>query len=292
MPKYGDIWSFYLDTNIYNFLVQDPRGPAALQDLLTAKQNRRGYAYASLYNIMELAATYQGNSTLAVQLLTVLRRLAYRRGLNDTPEILRAEVRHLRDHSVQMELIKPRDSEYTRRYFQTLDDLIDRPSQNTTLYREMYDDVRRRKRQTLDNSREARRQFAAMIGSDPLPFAPNIQAYFTWARATNYFETITTGLRPYDMRNEITGAELLGRLDEMIGYRSMVYFMLSALGYQFFLRETTPDYGDAIDQHHGIYAGYFDIFVSNDEDCRKFATQGLRDGERVMSLQELLEFLR
>lgn len=292
MPKYGDIWSYYLDANVYNHLVQTPGGPAALDELLAAKRNRRGYAYASLFSISELAATYQGNPTLAVQLLAVLRRLACRRGLKDTQEILRAEIRHLRDHSVQLELLAPRDSEYTRNYFQTLDDLIDRPSQNAALYRELYDDVTRRKERTLADMRVAREKFGEMVGSDPLPFARNIDAYFEWARATNYVETITTGVRPLDMRGEISGADIARRLDDTIGYRSMVYFQLSVIGYQCILQEHSPHFGDAIDQHHGIYAGYFDIFVSNDANCRKYATKGLRNGERVMSLQELLEFLR
>jgi hypothetical protein len=291
MPKYGNIWTYYPDTNIYNFLVKDPAGPAALDVLKRAKQQRKAYTYASMYNVSELAAAYPNDHALAVRLLSALRSLVRPHGLKDTPELLRAELRHLQDRSALMQLIEPRDSEYTREYLRVLDDLIERPAQNAGRFQEAADDVARRKRDWVDMMREARREFGVMIGTDPLPFERNIEAFFAWSVQTNYIETIVTGLRPPDMRGDMTGAEIARRLDETIGYRSMVYFMLSAIGYQGILQEDRPHFGDAIDQHHGIYAGYFDIFVSNDEDCRKFATKGLRNGDRVMSLDEFLVFL-
>lgn len=291
MPKYGRIWTYYLDTNIYNFLVKEATGPAALSVLLQAKRLRKAYTYASTFNISELAATYPYDAPLALRLLRTLREVVVRRGAKDTPELLRAELRYLLDRSVTMELFTSRDSEYTNGYFEVLDDLIERPTQNTARFQQALDDVRERKRNWRDMMREARREFTRMIGTGPLPFPATIDCFFEWARQTNYVETIVTGLRPADMRNAMPGPEIAARLDELIGYRSLVYFMMSAIGYQGILQTATPDYGDAIDQHHGIYAGYVDIFVSNDEDCRKFATKGLRNGERVMTLPDFLTFV-
>jgi hypothetical protein len=120
MPKYGEIWTYYRDTNIYNYLVKDPAGPAALNALTSAKQQRKAYTYASMFNIEELAATYPSDPALAVRLLETLRMLVDRSGVRGTPELLRAEIRHLRDHSVRMELFESRDSEYTREYFRVV----------------------------------------------------------------------------------------------------------------------------------------------------------------------------
>jgi hypothetical protein len=291
MPKYGNIWTYYPDANIINFLVKDEAGPVALDVLKRAKERRKAYTYASTYSVMELAAAYPRNPELAVRLLKALRSIVRPHGLKDTPELLRAELRHLQDRSVLMELIEPRDSEYTREYLQVLDDLIERPTQNAVRYQQAADDVARRKRDWLEMMKEAVLKFKEMIGTDALPFERNIDAFFAWSVRTNYIETIVIGLRPPDMRGDMTGAEIGRRLDETIGYRSMIYFMLSAIGYQGILQEDEPHFGDAIDQHHGIYAGYFDIFVTNDQDCRKFATKGLRAGDRVMSLDEFLAFL-
>lgn len=291
MPKYGNIWSYYADNNIYNYLVQNPAGPAALDVLMRAKRERKARTYASMYNVSELAATYPANPTLAIQLLLTLRTLATRCGVKDTPELLRAELRHLQDRSVRMELFEPRDSAYTREYHRVLDDLIERPAQNAAFFQQAADQMRQRKQDWRTAMRGFRAALTQAIGNDPLPFAATFEGYYTWALQTNYIESIVTGLRPADMRGDMAGAEIARRIDETIGYRSLVYFMMSAIGYQAILRETRPDFGDAIDQHHGIYAGYFDIFVSNDVDCRMFATKGLRNGERVMSLDEFLAFV-
>lgn len=291
MPKYGAHWSYYLDNNIYNYLVQEAPGPTALEVLKHAKDAGKAKTYLSAYNVSELAATYQSNPSLAIELLKAARAVAVPGGMKDTPEILKAEVQHLLTPATRLEILEAPGSPADRYYVRTLDDLINRPLYNARLYIDLYEDVTRRKESWRESWREARRVLGEMIGNDSLPFAPHIDAFFDWSWETGYIAVVASSLRPPDMRTMVTGAEITRRLDDTIGFRSMVYFTMSALGYQCFLREDRPHFGDAIDHHHGIYAGYFDIFVSNDGNCRKYATKGLRGAERVMSLDEFLAFL-
>jgi hypothetical protein len=76
-----------------------------------------------------------------------------------------------------------------------------------------------------------------------------------------------------------------------VGFRSMVYFVLSAFYFQVMKREHPLRDGDAFDHRHAVAAGYCDYFVNNDEYARKYATQGCRNGQRAVTLDEFLNLL-
>lgn len=55
----------------------------------------------------------------------------------------------------------------------------------------------------------------------------------------------------------------------MKGFCHYLYYWLGLIYDQNF-NNSHPNRGDAIDMYHAIYAGYSDVFVSNDSSLRKY----------------------
>ena len=57
------------------------------------------------------------------------------------------------------------------------------------------------------------------------------------------------------------------------------------------IKKEALDKGDGYDAHHGLVAANFDVYVCSDQDARKFATPGCRNGQKVMTLDEFIASL-
>jgi hypothetical protein len=87
-----------------------------------------------------------------------------------------------------------------------------------------------------------------------------------------------------------TKDEFARRLDETRSYRALVYLELSHIFYKAYSgrKRFQKHWGDVIDVQHIVYAAHFDIFVSDDENCRDYAAKGAEGRHRIMPLDEFV----
>lgn len=279
----------YFDTNIYNHLFDDS---VAFHKIKSAVDKRIIRIFISVANVEELLGEYVSDKVKTQQKFNLTREICMTsRVAQDHSELINAEFNHLLDPSIRIN-VSSNNKSLKEKFFgwwELLSNNIDVKKEEIT---KIVDEIRKDKDGFRGSMKEAQQKMRTFIKQDNITSRTIPEFIDEMMNKGSYIDSFIASVLGDKIKNTMITVDMVkNNLSIMEGFRHLLYYNLLCIIYHHDFAGGKPEPGDSRDMYHAIYAGYADIFVSNDGDLIKYLQYIPTDKHRYLKLDEFVQVL-
>jgi len=278
----------YFDTNIYNHLLDNQN---QIEPIKKAVSNRIVGIFVSDVNFEELLGTYRNNPQKAQSLFQLAWNICLHRATQPLFNLVKAEFRHLIDLSVRINVYS-NDKNYANNFIDWWNLLAKQPNVKKDEIESTLQNIKENKYDFRDAMKLGQQKMKEVITKDNIKFQTPEEFLKEMLNKSSSVRDYINGFLSKVNNPQITVDMVRSNLSKMEGFRHSLYYYLLALVYHHNFAGGEPELGDSRDMHHIIYAGYSDIFVSDDTNLVKYLRYIPTKKHKYLKLDEFIQYLK
>lgn len=283
----------YFDTNIYNHLLKDS---ISLQEIKNAVSKRTIGIFLSITNLEELLGGLkndQSNTQDIQNIFKLTREICLSGRVTQALfELINAEFNHLVDSTVRINIYS-NNKNVKEKFLYWWELLAKNPNIKNEEIIKINDEIKRDKYGFRDAMKIAKQKMQEAIKKDNIPTEATSEFIDNVINKSNYTDNFIASILEDKIKNsQITVTMVKKNLPAMKGLYHWLYYNLLGIIYHHDFAGGEPEPGDARDMHHAIYAGYSDIFVSDDTNLIKYLRYIPTNKHQYLNLDEFIQYLK